>query len=219
MVQLTHVSGPGMFEQRLHSGGIESCKPFAVALGVAAKKVRGQGSDVFAALAQRRQLDLNGVQAEKQVFAKAARLNLAREIGIGSGDDAHVHLPGLRGTNALEFSRLQHAEELGLLAEGNIGDLVEEERASGGELEAANAVGLGISECALDVSEQLALKDALGDGAGVDRDHGLGRATGNSMQGAGHYLLARPMLAGDEHVSVGRAYARDKLEHRAHTWR
>ena len=54
----------------------------------------------------------------------------------------------------------------------DVGDLVEEERALVGHLEAAHAVGLGVGERALDVAEQLALKDAFRQPADVDRDQG-----------------------------------------------
>ena len=67
--------------------------------------------------------------------------------------------------------RLEHAQELLLLAQRDVGDLVEEERAAVGQLEPADAILPGVGERALHVAEQLALEDAFRHAAGVDRDH------------------------------------------------
>ena len=96
--------------------------------------------------------------------------------------------------------------------ERDVGDLVEEERAAVGELEAADAIGLGVGERAADVSEQLALEDAFGESAGVDRDERPVGARRSRVQPAGDDFLAGAVLAGDEHVGVGR---RDLLEQAA----
>ena len=69
-------------------------------------------------------------------------------------------------------------------------------------LELAGSVGAGIGEGSLDVAEQLALEQRLGDGAHVHRHHGQGVAAGEAVQLAGQHLLARPVLAGDEDVGI-----------------
>ena len=48
------------------------------------------------------------------------------------------------------------------MACGHVADLVQEERAAVGVLEAAFAVGAGVGEGAFDVAEQLVLEDAFG---------------------------------------------------------
>ena len=98
----------------------------------------------------------------------------------------------------------------------NVGDFVEEERAAIGHFEAAHAVHLGVGEGALHVAEELALEDALGQSAGVDGDQRTGGAQRNRMQRLRHQPFAGAVLAGDEHVGVGGAHARDHVEHRPH---
>ncbi len=48
----------------------------------------------------------------------------------------------LRRAHPLQLAGLEHAQQLGLLRERHVADLVEEERAAVGQLEAADAVGL-----------------------------------------------------------------------------
>lgn len=84
-----------------------------------------------------------------------ARGHFGPEVGVRGRQDAHVHAPRARRADALDLPRLYHAKELRLLAERDVGDLVEEERAAVGQLEASHAVDLGVGERALHVPEQL----------------------------------------------------------------
>ena len=64
--------------------------------GVAIEELGGEQGDVLAPLAQRRDADLDGVEAVEQVLAKAPGGHLGGEVGIGGGEDAHLDLPGAR---------------------------------------------------------------------------------------------------------------------------
>ena len=118
--------------------------------------------------------------------------------------------------DALELAGLEYAEEFGLLARGDVGDLVEEEGAAVGELEAAYAVGAGVGKCALDVAEELGLEGSLGESAGIDGDERAMGAEGEAVESLGDDFLAGPVLAGDEDVGVRRADACDEVQHGAH---
>jgi hypothetical protein len=117
--------------------------------------VGGERRDIFAAAAQGGELDLDGVEAEEEVFAKAAGGGFGVEVGVGGGDHADVDLAGGAG--------FEDAEELGLLADGDVGDLIEKEGAAVGQFEASDAVGAGVGEGAFDVAEELGLEGAFGE--------------------------------------------------------
>ena len=102
------------------------------------------------------------------------------------------------------------------MAEGDVADFVEEEGAAVGEFEAAGAVGFGIGERAAHMAEELALENAFGEAAHVDRDEGLAGAEGDGVQGLGNETFAGAVFAGDEDVGIGGTDARDDLEHGAH---
>ena len=78
VIQLAHVARPAMVDQDLHRRGIEPGERLAIALRVLAQEVLGEQRDVLAPIAQRRQVDLDGVQPEEQVLPEAARLRLRR---------------------------------------------------------------------------------------------------------------------------------------------
>ena len=102
--------------------------------------MRGQHGNILAAVAQRRQADLDGVQPEEQVLAEAALCHGGVEVGIGGREDAHVHAAGFGGADALELAGLERAQQLGLQSLRDVGDFVQEERAAIGHFEAAHAV-------------------------------------------------------------------------------
>ena len=195
---------------------VEAGQLLAVVLGVLAQEVRGQNRDVFAAVAQGGQAEFDGVEAEEQILAEFALGHVFGDVGIGGREDAHIHAAGLGRSHALELAGLERAQEFGLQSLRDVGDFVQEEGAAVGHFEAAHAVALGVGEGALDVAEQLAFEDALGQTAGIHGDERAGGAQGDGVQGLRDQSLAGAVFAGDEDVGVGGADTRDHVEHRAH---
>ena len=98
-------------------------------------------------------MDLDGVEPEQQVLAEAPARDFGVQVGIGGGEDAYVHAVGLRRTHALELAGFEDAQQLGLLGRGDVGDLVQEQRAAIGQLETAHAVRARVRKGSLDVAE------------------------------------------------------------------
>jgi hypothetical protein len=67
------------------------------------------------------------------------------------------------------MTRLQDAQQFGLLANRNIADFIEEDCAAMCQLKASDAVRFGVGEGSFDMSKQLAFKNAFGKRAGVHR--------------------------------------------------
>ena len=122
-------------------------------------------------------------------------------------------LIAVAAADALELALLEDAEQLGLGLQGQLADLVEEERAAVGQLEAADAPGDGAGEGALLVAEELALDEPRGEGGAVDLDQRPGGPPAVGVDRPGDQLLAGPRLAGDEHGGVGRRHPADLVEH------
>src|SRR5258707_8120239 len=101
-------------------------------------------------------MDLDCVEAEEQVFTKVAGCGFFVQLRVGGGEHTYIYAAGLRRTDPLQFAGLENPEQLGLLANGDVGDLIEEESAVIGKFEPADAIGAGISECALHVAKDFA---------------------------------------------------------------
>ena len=129
--------------------------------------------------------------------------------------DADVDLDRLLAADALEPALLEHAQELGLQAERQLADLVEEQRAAVGHLEAAGLLFGRAGERALLVAEQLALDQRLGERGAVDGDARTLRAARRAVDRARDHLLAGAGLAAEQDRRVARADALDELDARA----
>src|SRR5207249_7322499 len=118
VAQLAHVAGPVGVHQDL-----ERLRGDAVELAVVGgRELRDeaphQERDVRPPLAQRRQIDVEDVEAVEEVVPEAAQGDLLLQGLVGRGDDAHVHLDRLRAADAEEGTVLEHTQQLHLRRRG-----------------------------------------------------------------------------------------------------
>ena len=174
-------------------------------------EVLGQAQDVVAALPQRRHVDRDDVEPEIEILAEAPGPDLLDQILVRRRDHAHVHADARRPAHRLDHLLLQRAQHLGLRLQAHVADFVEEQGAAGRHLELAAAVGDGAGEGAARVAEQLGLDQLLGDGGAVHLDERGAVPVAERMNLPRDQLLARPVLAGNQHAAVGRRRHRDLL--------
>ena len=136
----------------------------------------------------------------EEVVAEATLGHPVLEIAIGGGDEPHVRLQSGRTSHALVLLLLQDAQELHLHGRGELADLVEEEGAGGGELEATALEPVRAGEGAALVAEELGLDERLRQGRAVDGHERTVRPRAPVVDGVGQHLLARAALAREEHL-------------------
>jgi hypothetical protein len=172
---------------------------------------------VLLALAHRRQLDVDHAQAEVQVLAEVALVDLLAQVAVGRRQHPHVDLDRLVAADPLDLALLEDAQQLGLQRDVELADLVEEDRAAVGLLEAAEVLADRAGEAALLVAEQRRLDQLLGDRAAVEHDERLGLARRRVVHRARDHLLAGAGLAGDQHGQLAGRHLlelREDLPHR-----
>ena len=98
---------------------------------------RGKGLDILLALPQGRDLQGDQVQAMIQILAKTSRLHLCLEIGVARGHETRFEGDGSNTAHPLEAAFLQYAQQLALQGVRQLGNLVQEQRASARGLEPA----------------------------------------------------------------------------------
>ena len=118
-------------------------------------------------------------------------------------------MKGPGASQPLEFSFLEHTQQLGLKLQRNIADLVEEYRTAVRQLEAADALCNGASERAFLVSEQLAFEQACRYSRAVELDEGVRAAKAEIVDRARDQFFSRPRLAVDEHGRIGGRHGLD----------
>ena len=176
----------------------------------------GQRGDVLAALAQGRDRERHPCEAEEQVAAEGAALDLACEIAVGRGDETNVDWSRLQRSDALYLAGFEHAEELALMGEGELADLVEERRAARRGLEEARFGDRRAGEGAAVVAEELCLDELLGQRRAVDRDERTADPRRAGVDRPGDDVLAGPRLADEEHAQRRDGDALDQVDELLH---
>ena len=177
-----------------------------------AEAVAAQRLEVLDVVAQRRQVAGQDVDAVVEVLAEPLVVDERAEVLVGGGDDPRVGEAVADVADASELASLEDSEELALAAGRHLGDLVEEQGAVVGQLEAAGAVLVCSCERAFGVAEQLALEEGFGEGSAVDGLEGAFGPGARVVDGPGHELLARAALADEQDAGVEGGGFLDEVE-------
>ena len=156
VLQFTHVAGPvillhGRCAGVPEDGHVELASHLRQNLGSAGA---GQQLDIFAAFAQRRQAQVEDIEAVIEVGAKQPLLDLLAQVAVRGGDDAHVHRRWFSTAKAQHFTLLQHPQQAGLQAHRHFTDFVEKQGAGVCRFDQARFAPLAATgECAFFVAE------------------------------------------------------------------
>ncbi len=112
--QLSHVAGPVMGQQLTLGACTESCEALAFVACHAPQQPGGDLQDILTALAQRRHLQWNDVQAIEEVFPEAVGIDQYPRVLMRGAHDAAIDLYRARGTHRHYLSCLQEAQQLAL---------------------------------------------------------------------------------------------------------
>src|SRR5437016_13845032 len=195
VLELADVSRPLVGTEMLHRLRRHGTDLLPEVPGEAREEEHDQSRDVGATLAQRWDLDRKHVQPVEETRTEAPRPHRFLEIAIRRGDHPHVHPKRPARPHGFELLLLENAKKLHLRLEGQLADLVEEDRAAIGELEAADAALQGTGEGTLHMSEQLALDQTRGDCTAVHLHQRTVAAGAAVVDRAGDQLFAGPGLA------------------------
>ncbi len=112
----------------------------------------------------------------QQVGAELPLRNQTFQVLVGGGNHPHVDADQFTATDAEELALRQHAQQPGLQRQRHVADLIQEQCAAIGLLEAADMAALRAGEGAGFVAEQLAFQQLGRDCSGIERDEGPLRA-------------------------------------------
>ena len=150
-------------------------------------------------------------QAEVEVLAERALLDLLLEVLVRRGDHADVHLDRSRRPRRSTSPSWSTRSTLACVFGAHVADLVEEDRAAVGLLELADLLLGRAGERALLVAEQLRFDQLLGNRGAVDLHEPLAAAEAVAVDRARDELLADAALAEQQHGRVGRRRALDRV--------
>ena len=168
VIELAHVAGP--FVGAPHGTPLEKPASACHSGPTSAQEVLGQRQNVLTPLAQRREIELDRVEPEERSSRKRPASHLGPRSTLVAAMNRtltrRVRDEPTRSSSPVCSTRSNRA----CWASGDVGHLVEEQRASVGQLEASGAIGLGVGERPPHVAEELALEHSLGEPAHVHDD-------------------------------------------------
>ena len=174
-------------------------------------KVFDQLIDIVASLTKGGEFDGGRANAVEEIFAKLLLGNQLRKGLVGGGEDADVDFDVIGGSEFLENSFLQDAEEFDLHRLREVANFVKEKSASIGLLESAFAIGDRSGKGSAHVSKELAFEQVLGNGSAVDRDERFLASVAVLIEGAGDELFAGAGFAQDKDGDLGGGKAANLL--------
>ncbi len=129
-----------------------------------------QKRDVLAPLAQRRDRELEIVQAVVEVLQEVPRADRRRQIGIRRADEPHIRRPRLQPADGPELAAVEQVKQLRLDVPVAAIDFIEEQGPPFGLLDQSSLVADRPGERALHVAEELAFEELLRQRRAVDSE-------------------------------------------------
>ena len=157
----------------------------------------GEQGKVLAPLVQRRQAELDDVQAMVQILAKVLPLALGFEILVRRRDDSHVDRNRPPSTHPFDHALLQHTQEFGLRRQAQVTHLVQEQGPAIGHLKFSWPRLHACRHPFLD-PEQFALHQTFRQRGTVQRHKRAPGARARIVKPLGHQFLPGPALAGNQ---------------------
>ena len=168
--------------------------------------------NVGAALAQRRDAQRYHVQAVIEIGSELPRLDRLREVSVGGGDDADVHLDRPVAADRLELFLLQHPQQLHLRRDREFANLVEEQRAAVRQFESSDTGVRSSGERPTHVAEQLTFHQIGRHRPAVHLHERPTAATAAAVDRPCDKFFSRARFAEHQHVRVGRGRGLDVVQ-------
>ena len=165
-LELADVSRPAVLDERRFGGRRQPERPPGT---MPLEKGGRQREDVGAPLAKRRHTQVDAGQAVIEVGPEDATLDQPGQAPIGRRDDTDIDAMRSVTADPLHGKILNGPQQLRLRGRGQVGDLVEEQRASVGVLELSAPTANSGRGPLLD-AEQLRLEQRVHERGAIDRD-------------------------------------------------
>ena len=167
-------------------------------------------------LAQGRHRDDRHGEAEEEILAKLSGRDVGPEVPVRRRDDADIDSTLHLAANPAHLSALEGAQKAWLQVDGELSDLVEEERPTVSALERARVGGDGPGEGPALVPEELALREIRRYRAAVEHDERAAGPRTLFVQDVGDDVLARSRLSEESDGDVRLREPPQHVEHFEH---
>lgn len=190
--ELTHVSGPRETAKGLQFESGQRTR------GKTAPKFRGDALQIVETFPKRKQMDGKNVQSEKEVLAKAARLDRIAQIPMRRADEPEIHGNAPLRPDGHHRTLLQNAEQTRLAFERKLPDFIQKKRSMVRRPYKPELVGNRPRISSAARAFQKAFHKARTYRSAIDRDKRALRTFAHPVQTPGGHLLSRSGFAANQ---------------------
>ncbi len=187
IAEFAHVAGPGVPRQ-LGQGRVRAADIFRAH---AVEDIAHEQGDIPGAFGKRREMERHGADPVVKILAERAGRDHGREVAVGGGDKAKVHLARAGSPEPHDPFFFQHPEQLDLCVRRQIAYFVQKQRAPVRQFDLADlAVPVRSGKRARRVAEDFRFKQFLGNGRAIETDERAVGSGARPVDGAGGQFLA-----------------------------
>ena len=196
--QFANIAREVIAHQTLAATGRQAQGRLAITVDAAEQDV-DEKRQVIAMLAQWRDFHRQHGQAIVKIGTKFTGAHQVAQILVGGRDHLHLHGFAQGRADRLNGAVFEKLQQLGLYMQGDLADLVEEQRPPGGRLDVALLAALQrTGKSAALVAEHLRLEQALGNAPAVDMNERSITPAGRTVNVSGNGRLADAGLAQEQ---------------------
>src|SRR5215475_743008 len=210
VLQFADVSGPVITCESEHRFFSEAFDGFVVFVRVELEEMHREKRNVFFALVERRNTDIDDIQSIKQIFAEPLLLDFFVKIFVRRNENAHIGVNSSCSTKPFELTVLEYAKELYLNRWADFTNFIQKQRSAVRQFETAFFSRVGAGECTFFVPEQFRFEQGIGECGAAHFDHRLEAARRRRMDCVGDDFLTGSALTCDKN---GRGAGCDLLDH------
>ena len=158
MLQLPDITGPRVFHQLTPRLPAQPFDRFLVFPAIQPLEMIGQHQDILSPLTQRWYGYLYGIDPIEQVLPETPLAHQLTQIGVGGADQTNIDRDRFHRSQTGDMTFLYSRQQFRLHRQGQVTDLVQKERTTGGHLHPSRLRPSGIREGSFLIAEQLTLK-------------------------------------------------------------
>src|SRR5262249_52920190 len=140
--KLPDIARPIITGEGEHSVFCKALDSFIVFIRIKLQEMHGQKLYVFLSLSERRNANVNNIQAVKEVFPEPLFFDFFVQVFVRCCENPHIRINRTRAAEPFEFAVLQYAQQLHLNRRTDFSDLVQKQRSSVCQLESTFLPGV-----------------------------------------------------------------------------
>ncbi len=162
-------------------------------------KLPSQLGNLLLALPQGRKVNWKDIETIVKVATETPLFDIGSQITVGSCDDPHIDLDGLRIAEPFELSLLKHAKKLDLYVQWQLTNLVQEQGGTVCQIKPSYLPAKSSGEGAFFAAEQFTFHQGCWQSGAIDDNHRSLAAVAAQVDGLGKQLLSGPGFPLNQH--------------------